>query len=113
VNVYVESNFVLQLALLQEFHANCDAIVKLCEAGRAQLVIPAFSLIEPYRTLGRHHAQRVRIKGDLDIELRQLARTSSFTERLAEPRRRAGRSPLQADLQVRRRLALPQPRFRS
>jgi predicted nucleic acid-binding protein len=84
VNVYVESNFVLQLALLQEFHANCDAIVKLCEAGRAQLVIPAFSLIEPYRTLGRHHAQRVRIKGDLDIELRQLARTSSFTERLAD-----------------------------
>ena len=84
MNVYVESNFVLQLALLQEFHASCEAIVQLCEAGSARLVIPAFSLIEPYRTLDRHHAQRVRIKGDLDIELRQLARTSSFTERLAE-----------------------------
>jgi len=33
VNVYVESNFVLQLALLQEFHASCEAIVQLCEAG--------------------------------------------------------------------------------
>jgi predicted nucleic acid-binding protein len=84
VNVYVESNFVLQLALLQEFHASCEAIVQLCEAGSARLVIPAFSLIEPYRTLDRHHVQRVRIKGELDIELRQLARTSSFTERLAE-----------------------------
>lgn len=50
MNVYVESNFVLQLALLQEFHASCEAIVNLCEAGCARLVIPAFSLIEPYRS---------------------------------------------------------------
>lgn len=84
MNVYVESNFVLQLALLQEYHASCEAVVQLCEAGKARLVIPAFSLIEPYGTLDRHRAQRVRIKGDLDTELRQLARTSSFRERLAD-----------------------------
>jgi hypothetical protein len=58
VNVYVESNFVLQLALLQEFHASSEAILQLCEAGSARLVIPAFSLIEPYRTLDRHPADR-------------------------------------------------------
>jgi predicted nucleic acid-binding protein len=84
VNVYVESNFVLQLALRQEFHASCEAIVQRCEAGGARLVVPAFSLVEPYRTLGLRHAQRERIKRDLDAELRQLARTSSFSERLAE-----------------------------
>jgi hypothetical protein len=84
VNVYVESNFVLQLALLQEFHASCDAIVRRCEGGAARLVIPAFCLIEPYGTLGRRHAQRERIKRDLDSEFRQLARTSSLGERLAE-----------------------------
>jgi hypothetical protein len=47
-------------------------------------VIPAFSLVEPYRTLDFRHTQRERIKRDLDAEFRQLARTSSFSERLAE-----------------------------
>jgi predicted nucleic acid-binding protein len=84
VNVYVESNFVLQLALLQESHASCEAILQLCEGGDARLVIPAFSLVEPYRTLDLRHAQRERIKRDLDAELRQLARTSSFGQRLTE-----------------------------
>jgi predicted nucleic acid-binding protein len=84
LNVYVESNFVLQLALLQEFHASCEAILQLCEGGGARLVIPAFSLVEPYRTLGLRHSQRERLKRDLDTEFRQLARTSSFGERLAE-----------------------------
>jgi hypothetical protein len=47
VNVYVESNFVLQLALLQESHSSCEAILQLCEGDESRLVIPAFSLVEP------------------------------------------------------------------
>jgi hypothetical protein len=54
VNVYVESNFVLELALLQEQHASCEDILRLCEAGKAQLIIPAYSLAEPHETLRAH-----------------------------------------------------------
>jgi hypothetical protein len=53
VNVYVESNFVLELALLQEQHAACEAIVQLCEAGDLRLVLPAYSFMEPFETLRR------------------------------------------------------------
>ena len=35
--VYVESNFVLELAFLQEEHDSCDAIIGLAETGRVEL----------------------------------------------------------------------------
>jgi hypothetical protein len=69
VNIYVESNFVLELALLQEQHVSCEDILRLCEPSNAQLIIPAYSLVEPYETLIRRHRQRKQMKADLDIEL--------------------------------------------
>jgi hypothetical protein len=39
------------------------------EASNAQLIIPAYSLVEPYETLIRCHRQRKQMKADLDIEL--------------------------------------------
>jgi predicted nucleic acid-binding protein len=84
VNVYVESNFVLQLALVQEFHASCEAILHSCESGAAQLVVPAICLAEPDQTLYRQKQRRTQIKVDLDREFRQLARTSAYSARLAE-----------------------------
>jgi predicted nucleic acid-binding protein len=83
VNVYVESNFVLDLALLQEQHASCEDLLRLCEEGRIQLVIPAYSLAEPYETLTRRHRQRKRMKTELDDELRQLARTTTYAHQLS------------------------------
>jgi len=82
VKVYVESNFVLELALLQEQHTSCERILCLCESADIQLAIPAYSLIEPYETLIRHHQQRKRIKTDLDKEIRQIARTAGYSQRL-------------------------------
>ena len=84
MNIYVESNFVLELALPQEHHASCEDILRLCEAGNAWLVIPAYSLIEPYETLVRRHKQRQRMKDELNKELGQLARTVTYAERLSE-----------------------------
>jgi predicted nucleic acid-binding protein len=84
VNVYVESNFVLELTLLQASHASCEAILHLAEVGAARLVIPAFSLIEPHETLRRRQVRRRRMKIDLDQEFGQLARTASHSSRLAD-----------------------------
>jgi predicted nucleic acid-binding protein len=82
VNIYVELNFVLELALLQEQHASCEDILRVCEAGNAQLIIPAYSLVAPYETLIRPHRQRKQMKAALDIELQQLARTATYADRL-------------------------------
>lgn len=82
--VYVESNFVLELALLQEQHAACDNILRVCEAGRLRLVLPAFSMMEPLETIRRHEVTRRRAKSALEDELRQLARTATYRERLRD-----------------------------
>jgi hypothetical protein len=84
VNVYVESNFVLELALLQEQHASCEEILGLCESGSAHLIVPAYSLMEPYETLLRRQAYRRQLKGDLDTQFRQIARTALYRDRLPE-----------------------------
>ena len=83
MNVYLESNFVLQLALLQKHHASCEALLALGESQRIKLAIPAFSLAEPYQTLGRRHLDRVRIKGEVDDHLRLLARTQDYSAQLS------------------------------
>ena len=82
MNVYVESNFVLELAFLQAQHLSCEGLLGLSEAGQIQLVIPAYSLVEPYETLGRRQKDRKQLKADLDRELTQLERTSAYSERL-------------------------------
>lgn len=53
MDVYVETNFVLELALLQEQQESCQKLLDLAEAGRINLILPAFSLTEPYETLIR------------------------------------------------------------
>ena len=37
MNIYVESNFVLELALMQEQHDSCENILLLCENKKAHL----------------------------------------------------------------------------
>lgn len=83
MNIYVESNFILELALFQEQSGSCGNILKLCETGRAQLVVPAYSLAEPYETLVRRHRQRNRLRAELNAELHQIARSTSYADRLS------------------------------
>lgn len=46
--VYVESNFVLELALGQEQSASAEAILALAEAKKIELVVLGFALSEPF-----------------------------------------------------------------
>ena len=83
MNVYLESNFVLELALLQEESASGEAILRLGEERRVHLVVPAYALVEPYETLTRRHKRREEMKKDFDVELGQLARTTTYADRLS------------------------------
>lgn len=75
MNVYVESNFVLELTLLQDQHKSCEQILSLCEHRQAQLVIPAYALAEPYETLFRRDVNRKQLIGSLRAEFEQLSRS--------------------------------------
>jgi len=80
MDVYVESNFVLELALLQEQYESCEKILALAEAGEIKLILPAYSLIEPYETLSRYARNRNRLSNELGTELKQLSRSEPYRE---------------------------------
>ena len=82
--VYIESDFVLELALLQRQWRSCERIVTLCGTAGVRLIIPAYCLIEPYETLTRRHKQRRNIKQEIDREFGQIARTETYADCLSE-----------------------------
>jgi len=82
VNIYVETNFVLELVFEQEQHTSCEQILALCESRRSRLIIPAYCLAEPHEKLTRQAGSRRELQRNLETELRQLARTASYTARI-------------------------------
>lgn len=82
MNIYVETNFVLELTFEQEQRASCEQILQMCEARQAYLIIPAYSLAEPHEKLSRQARNRRELQRSLDVELRQLLRTASYASRI-------------------------------
>lgn len=75
MTAYVESNFVLELALQQEESETCGAIVELASQGRIVLAVPAFSLAEPHVAIASKEKARNQLRRDLDSQVRDLARS--------------------------------------
>lgn len=73
--VYVESNFVLEIALGQESFRSADEIVNLAEDGELKLVFPSFALSEPFITLEHRARERNRLYSSLTEHLKQLSRS--------------------------------------
>lgn len=82
MNIYVETNFILELTFQQEQWASCEQILQLCQTGQAKLIIPAYSLAEPHEKLNRQAKSRRGLQQSLDVELRQLSRTISYQSRI-------------------------------
>ncbi len=78
--VYVESNFVLELAFLQEECGDCDALLELAESRRIVLALPAFCVGEPYETLVRKSKRRTALNDELCEEIYQLSRSKPYKE---------------------------------
>jgi predicted nucleic acid-binding protein len=82
MNVYVETNFILELALVQEQHERCERLIELCESRRATLVLPSFCIAESYETLVRRAKRRTQMANDLAVELRQLGRSKPYKDEI-------------------------------
>lgn len=82
MNVYVETNFVLELAFQQEQYKSCEDMLSLCASDKAPLIIPAYSLAEAHEKLGRQRSKRFDLQSLLDAEVRQLRRTAVYAAQL-------------------------------
>jgi len=79
MNVYVETNFVLEQAYLQEQHVACERILLLAEARKASLILPTFCIGESYGALIRRKKRRMRLHSRLSKELKELSRSRPYT----------------------------------
>lgn len=80
MTVFIESNFVLEIALGQEQSTSADAILQLAERTRLDLVIPTFALSEPFATITQRGRARRRLIHQLNTQLNELARSHPHQE---------------------------------
>ena len=78
--VYVESNFILELAHLREEHEHCDRILILSATGEIQLVLPAFSVGEVYEAQTRRAKRHAELHDKLNTEIGELARSKPYQD---------------------------------
>jgi len=70
--VYVESNFILEIALEQKESKEARAILSLAEIGKIQLSFPDFALSEPFTSILQLKSQRESFNASSQITLKQL-----------------------------------------
>jgi hypothetical protein len=99
--VYAESNFVLELALEQEEHAYAQRILSGAERKILDLVLPAFSIGEPFSTIAHRSRDRRQINNTISEQARALPRSRGPRRRDSHSRGKAGQP---------RRLRVAKPR---
>jgi len=83
LTLYVESNFVLEVALGQEDSESAEQLLEFAEQGGVQIALPAFALSEPFSTITGRRRDRGRMVGQFNDQIRQLARSLPHREDVA------------------------------
>jgi len=86
VIVYVETNFLLELAYLQERCDSCKAFLELAGSGEITLAIPAVSASEARATWHRRAADRREFHTTLQKHIREISRSEPFRELVDQSR---------------------------
>lgn len=103
--VYVETNFLLELALLQQEHEECEALLDLAkEHPHMEPALPVFSIGEAYEAWGRKLRQRNSLQDDLKREIEQLSRPKPYEEQAESFRELTNRLLFESGEQEKRRL---------
>ena len=83
--VYVETNFVLELAFLQEEHEQCRSLLSIArEREGTELALPVFCVGEAYEAFERKRRERLDLADKLRGELTQIVRSRPYTDRSKE-----------------------------
>jgi len=80
VIVYVESNFILELAFIREEYESCEQIIDLAKSNQVDLILPAYSIGEPYEAQVRREKRRVALHSQLIQEIKELSRSKPYSD---------------------------------
>jgi len=84
VIVYIESNFVLEIALEQEQHQAANSILSFAERGKIRLLYPSFILSEPFESLMRERRERNALHASLVKSLSNLRRSEPHKQAMLD-----------------------------
>ena len=76
--VYVETNFLLEVAYLQERCDSCQEIIELAKVGAISLAMPAFSAAEARATWRRRVSERQDFLSASQRPIRDISRSQLF-----------------------------------
>ena len=77
MHVFVESNFILELAFQQEDYRACEQIVAGAQAGHYTLHVPQYALAEVFEVLRRKRQDRTEYQGYVQKEINQNRREAT------------------------------------
>ncbi len=101
--VYVETNFLLELAYLQERCDSCQLILDFAKARTITLALPAFSAAEARATWHRRSSERREFQASLRRHIREISRSEPFRG-LSEQSRDVVNALVAGDEEARERL---------
>jgi hypothetical protein len=78
--VYVETNFVLELAYLRPTSDNCKRLLNLAGDEKISLIVPAFALIEARLAWQSNVKRRNRLLSEIRNELGELSRSRPLSD---------------------------------
>lgn len=78
MKVLVETNFVLELVFSRDKFASCRALLAMAEKKEIELLLPAYSFVEPYEAIIRRRKARVQAHDTLAREIREITRSTQF-----------------------------------
>lgn len=73
--VYVETNFILELAYLRSTSDNCQRLIALAGDARISLIVPGFALVEARMAWQNIAKRRNRLHSEVRMELAELSRS--------------------------------------
>jgi predicted nucleic acid-binding protein len=79
LRIYVESNFLVELALGQEQAGACDSLLSLTERSEVELVIPAYAIMESLEAVVRRLATFDDVEKRLSNMLSQVGRNAALS----------------------------------
>lgn len=74
MNVFVESNFLLEIAFQQEHHTACERILAGAATEKYTLHVPQYALTEVFQTLHRRSSERAEYQRYFQKEIEQHRR---------------------------------------
>lgn len=80
MNIYCETNFILEVVFAQEQAESCRKIIEICQNGKANLIIPTYSFAESLYKLETKRKEISKLREMLVLENTQFARNTQYLQ---------------------------------